>query len=61
MLDLQDAERAVRLDFEADTIIADAKPKVGRSLQALQVAFTAVAVSSQGAQNLECLFAIDLA
>jgi len=41
MLDLQDAKRAVRLDLKADTIVAGAEPKVGRSLQTPHVAFTA--------------------
>jgi hypothetical protein len=48
MLDLQDAERPVRLDLEADTVVAGAEPKIGRPLQTLHIAFTAMAVSSQG-------------
>jgi hypothetical protein len=61
MLDLQDAERTVRLDFEADTIVSGAKPKVGRPLQPLHIAFTVVAISSQDLKDSERLFAIDLA
>jgi hypothetical protein len=46
MFDLQDAERAIRLGFKADAVVAGAEPKVGRSLQTLHIAFTAVAISS---------------
>jgi len=61
MLHLQDAERAVHLDFETDAIVADSEPEVRRSLQPLHITFTAVAISSEGVEDLDRMFAIDLA
>jgi hypothetical protein len=59
MFDLQDAERAIRLDFEPEAVVASAEPKVGRSFQPLHVAFTVHAVSGQDVQDLDRLFAIN--
>jgi hypothetical protein len=59
VFDLQDADRAVSLDLEADPIVTHAESRVARALEALQVAFTGVAVPCKGMQNLERLFTID--
>ena len=60
MLDLQDADLPVSLDFEADTIVTHAEPGVTGVLESLHIAFTGVAVARKGVQDLERLCAIDL-
>ena|SRR5580693_2119401 len=52
MFDLQDAKRAVRLDLEADTIVADAEPGVAGVFDTFHVAFTGLSIPCNGMQGL---------
>jgi hypothetical protein len=52
MLHMEDADRVLIGRFETNTIVADAKPEIGRALKTLHVFDTGIRVVRQRSKNL---------